>query len=74
MKYDIELATNNDINILIKYKYNNILDYAKDLSQDEIDEITKYVKKSVLKQVNEYKLIKKDDVTIGCFLIEHYRY
>ena len=46
--------------------------YAKDLKQEEINRINKYVKANVPRQIKNYKLIMNDDKIIGCILVEKY--
>jgi ribosomal protein S18 acetylase RimI-like enzyme len=72
MIYQLENATVNDSNLLIKYKLNNILEYAKDLDQEEITKINNYVNSKIPKQINNYKIIKVDNKIIGCLLVEEH--
>ena len=69
-KYKLESSSKKDIDTLIKYKLNSILKYASNLSNKELDEINKYVKDNVPKQLNNYKLINLDGKIVGCILIE----
>lgn len=46
--------------------------YAKDLKQEEINRINKYVKANVPRQIKNYKLIMNNDKIIGCILVEKY--
>lgn len=43
-KYKLELSSNEDIDILIKYKLNSILEYASDLNNKELDELIHMLK------------------------------
>ena len=43
MEYKLLTSSNKDINRLIEYKKRTIYEYAKDLSNEEIDKINKYV-------------------------------
>lgn len=70
MIYQLENATVDDSNLLIKYKLNNIFEYAKDLDQEEITKINNYVNSKISKQINNYKIIKSDNKIIGCLLVE----
>lgn len=70
-KYKLELSSNEDIDILIKYKLNSILKYASNLSKKELDEINTYVKDNIPNQINNYKLINIDGNIVGCILIEN---
>lgn len=73
MDYLLESASELEIDRLIKYKLNNIFNYAKNLEQDEIDKINNYVKNNIPKQLNDYKLIKIGEEIIGCLLVENYQ-
>lgn len=70
-KYKLELSSKEDIDILIKYKLNSILEYASDLSNKELDEINTYVKDNIPNQINNYKLINIDGNIVGCILVEN---
>lgn len=70
MKYQLENAKAEDTNLLIKYKLNNIFEYSKDLELEEITKINNYVNSKIPKQINNYKIIKSDNKTIGCLLVE----
>lgn len=70
MVYQLENATINDSNLLIKYKLNNIFEYAEDLDQGEIIKINNYVNSHIPKQIDNYKIIKSDNRIIGCLLVE----
>ena len=43
MEYKLLTSSNKDINRLIEYKKRTIYEYTKDLSNEEIDKINKYV-------------------------------
>lgn len=70
-KYKLDSSSMKDIDTLIKYKLNSILKYASNLSNKELDEINKYVKDNVPKQLNNYKLINIDGNIVGCILVEN---
>ena len=72
MEYVLKLAKDKDIDLLIQYKINNILEYADDLSNKEIDKINKYVKDNVSKKIDNYKVIVIDNKIVGCLLVENY--
>lgn len=71
MKYNLEVSSKENIDILIKYKLNSIIEYASDLSNKELDEINTYVKDNVPKQIRNYKLINIDGNIVGCILVEN---
>ena len=70
--YKLELATNDDIELLISYKLATILDYAKDLPKKEIEKITNYVKTTVHTQISDYEIIIVNNKKVGCLLLEKY--
>ncbi len=70
MFYELESATRNNIDLLIQYKLKSIINYADNLSNEEIDKINNYVKINVPKQLNDYKIIKDKNEIIGCLLIQ----
>ena len=70
--YELECATKNDIELLISYKLASILDYAKDLPEEEKEKIIIYVQSTIPKQINEYKIILINDKKVGCLLLEKY--
>ncbi len=70
MLYQLKKATANDLNLLIKYKLNNIFEYAKDLDQEENTKINNYVNSHIPEQIDDYKIIKSDNKIIGCLLVE----
>lgn len=71
MKYILEVSSKENIDILIKYKLNSIIEYASDLSNKELNEINTYVKDNVPKQIRNYKLINIDGNIVGCILVEN---
>lgn len=69
MKYKLSTSSNKDINRLIEYKKRTIYEYAKDLSNEEIDKINKYVTSEVPKLINNYCNIIVDNKIVGCLLL-----
>ena len=72
INYKLEPATKDDLKLLKSYKLKTILDYAKDLPREEIDEITNYVNATVPTQINDYKIIIINKQKVGCLLLEKY--
>lgn len=68
IKYKIISAKKDNIDILIKYKLNTILEFANNLQDQEIIKIKSYVNNSVPKLIENYKLILIEDNIIGCIL------
>lgn len=69
MDYKLVESSINDIEKLIDYKKKTIYEYAKNLSEGEIDKINNYVENDVLKFLNDYFNIVIDNKVIGCLLI-----
>ena len=69
MEYKLLKSTSNDINRLIEYKKRTIYEYAKDLSDKEINKINRYIASEVLKLIDVYCNIMVDNKIIGCLLL-----
>lgn len=69
IKYKLNKAKIDDINLLIKYKLSTILKYAKNLSKEELNRIKEYVNNQVTKELYNYNLVIVDDKVIGCILV-----
>ena len=69
MKYKLSKSTDEDINRLIDYKKKTIFEYAKDLSENEINKINNYAKNNVPKLLNNYSNIVVDNKIVGCLLL-----
>ena len=72
-KYYLLKATSKDIAKLIQYKLASILDYDKEITPEEKESITNFVKKSIPNQINDYKVIEIDNKIIGCLYLEPYQ-
>lgn len=72
MNYKLANATLNDVKILESYKLHSILDYADNISKEEINKIKNYVYETIPSQIKKYKLIIYGDKIIGCLLIYNY--
>ena len=71
MEYKLSTSSNKDINRLIEYKKRTIYQYAKDLSNEEIDSINKYVTSEVPRLINDYSNIIVDNKIVGCILLKN---
>ena len=71
MEYKLSNSSNKDINRLIEYKKRTIYQYAKDLSNEEIDSINKYVTSEVPRLINDYSNIIFDNKIVGCILLKN---
>lgn len=69
MEYKLLTSSNKDINRLIEYKKRTIYEYAKDLSDEEINKINRYITSEVPKLINVYCNIMVDNKIIGCLLL-----
>ena len=69
MIYNLIKASNKDIDRLIEYKRKIIFEYAKDLSEEEINEINNYVNKEVKKLIKYYFNIIVDNKIVGSLLL-----
>lgn len=69
MEYKLLKSTSNDINRLIEYKKRTIFEYAKDLSDEEINKINRYIASEVPKLIDVYCNIMVDNKIIGCLLL-----
>ena len=59
------------MNTLIKFNLNTILEYASNLSNEELNKINAYVKDEVNNQINNYQLININGKICGCILVEN---
>lgn len=69
MEYKLLKSSSNDINRLIEYKKRTIYEYAKDLSDEEINKINRYIASEVPKLIDVYCNIMVDNKIIGCLLL-----
>lgn len=69
MEYKLLKSSSNDINKLIEYKKRTIYEYAKDLSDEEINKINRYITSEVPKLIDVYCNIMVDNKIIGCLLL-----
>ncbi len=70
--YKLECATKDDIELLTSYKLSSILDYAKNISKEEVEKINNYVKTTIPKQITDYKVIITNHKKVGCLFLEKY--
>ena len=71
--YKLKKSNKNEIDKLIQYKLATIFAFAKDLPENEIEKIKKYVYKNVPLNLILYKSIYIDDELIGCLLVKLFR-
>ena len=65
MKYNIVDSTINDISSIVKYKCNNIFEYAADISEEEKNKIINYVFNDINKEYGNFKMIIVSNIIIG---------
>lgn len=71
MNYNLRNANIKDIQILIKYKLNTIMEYANDLTKEENKKIINYVNNNIPKQINNYQMILINNKIIGAVSINN---
>lgn len=69
--YRLKNASSNDIERIKYYKLKTIVDYANNLSDEEMKEIENYIGESVLSLINDYKNIIFNNKIIGSFLVKN---
>ena len=69
MDYKLIKSSNDDIEKLIDYKKKTIFKYAKDLPENEINNINNYVEDEVPKLLKNYSNIVVDNKIVGCLLL-----
>ena len=69
MGHELVESSSEDIDRLIDYKKRTIYEFAKDLSENEINKINNYVKNEVPKLLNNYSNIVVDNKIVGCLLL-----
>ena len=69
MKYELDFASKNNIDLLKNYKLKSILDYAKDITPEEKNKIINYVDNNISKDIKLYKTIKVAGKISGCVLL-----
>ena len=69
MKYELVKSSSKDIDRLIDYKKKTIYEYAKDLSENEVNKINNYVENEVPKLLDDYSNIVINNKVIGCLLL-----
>ncbi len=67
--YSLEKATQEEKEILIKFKLKSILDYAENLKEEEKQKIISYVEENINREIQDYKVIKIEEQIIGCLYI-----
>ena len=67
--YQLIDSTKEDEDRLKNYKLKSIIDYAKDISKNEIKQINSYIEENIPKQIDEYKNIIYNNEIIGSVLV-----
>ena len=63
--YELVDSTSNDIQNIIDYKCDNIFMYDYDLNDEEKGRIRKYVENDILVELDNFKMIKVEDILVG---------
>lgn len=71
INYKLEYATDNDFDRLKKYKLETIMEYAGDLSDEEIKKIHDYIYNSITFMLKQYKNIVYNEKVIGSLLVRN---
>ena len=69
IEYKLVKSSYKDINRLIEYKKRTIYEYAKDLSNEEIDKINNYITSKIPKLINDFCNIIVENLIVGCLLL-----
>ncbi len=67
--YKLVRSTNNDIERLIEYKKETILDYAGNIDKEEYNKIYNYIINNVKENIDNYYNIIINDNIAGCLLL-----
>lgn len=70
MSYSLIEPLENNREKIMTYKLNSILEYAENLSQEEMNRIKDYVDNQVSLKMKNYKMISIDNKIVGCLLLE----
>lgn len=70
VSYQLVDANENDTTRLMEYKLKTILDFADNLSEEDIVKIRNYVRNQIPIQLKKYKMIQLENKIIGCLLVE----
>lgn len=74
MNYELIQAENCDIERIISYKLSSIIEYADQLSREEIEQIHQYVKTHVPTHLENYRIVCLDNCKIGCLSVSSLDY
>lgn len=70
--YELIEAKDEDFEFVKNAKITTIFDYAKNISDEERENILSYVNRFTAKFLKDYKIISKNDRKCGVFLIRDY--
>lgn len=70
VSYQLIDANESDTTRLMEYKLKTILDFADNLSEEDIVKIRNYVRNQIPMQLKKYKMIQLENKIIGCLLVE----
>ena len=72
-KYILKEAQKKNFSLLEKWKFQTVLEYAGELSIEELSKIKNYVHKNVKENIQLYNLIIVNESIIGCVLVSPYK-
>lgn len=70
MEYILKNANVENFNYLKEAKLYNILKYAENLTQSEMEEINNYVLEELKEKLENYQMIISQEKIVGCILVE----
>lgn len=70
MEYILKNANVENFNYLKEVKLYNILKYAENLTQSEMEEINNYVLEELKEKLENYQMIIAQEKIVGCILVE----
>lgn len=70
MEYILKNANVENFNYLKEAKLYNILKYAENLTQSEMEEINNYVLEELKEKLENYQMIIAQEKIVGCILVE----
>ena len=71
--YFLKEAQKKNFSLLEKWKLQTVLEYASDLSIEELSKIRKFVYKSVKENIQLYNLVVVNENNVGCVLVRSYQ-
>ena len=67
--YNLISAKEENKDLLLKYKLSILLEYANNLTSNELNEINEYAEREINKDICKYKLNLYNNIIVDCLLI-----